>query len=257
MINFGTYRLREEEIKISLESALIAGYRSIDTARLYNNESYIGNYIMKNEIPRNSIWLTSKLSPKIIPKSENLIIESILETLNDLKTDYLDLYLIHAPIDDQIIKCWSILEQFKSKGILKNIGVSNFGISHLQKIMDFSTTPIFTNQIELSPFLTRTELVGFMNKNHIPISAHSSLTKGEKMSNPILNEVAETYKRTPAQIMLRWGTQNNYNVIPRSKNPDHIRENIDLDFVISDSDMKILNDLNCDYYTHPQYRFNL
>jgi diketogulonate reductase-like aldo/keto reductase len=94
MINFGTYRLKEHNINISLETAFLNGYRSIDTASLYNNEKFIGNYITKNEISRNSIWLTSKLSPKIIPKSEDSIIKSILSTFEDLQTNYLDLYLI-------------------------------------------------------------------------------------------------------------------------------------------------------------------
>ena len=209
--------------------------------------------ILKNEIPRNEIWLTSKLSPKIIPKSESEIIKSILSTLTELNTDYLDLYLIHAPIDAHIIKCWSILEQFKREGVFRNIGVSNFKITHLQKITDFSTTPIFTNQIELSPFLTRTDLVTYMKEHNIPISAHSSLTKGEKLSDPTLVQVAKTYRKTPAQILLNWGLQSNYNVLPRSSNPSHIRENINLNFAICEEDMSILNNLNCNYQTHPQY----
>ena len=253
MINFGTYRLNEKEINLSLETALSVGYKSIDTACLYKNETFIGNYIKKNEIPRNEIWLTSKLSPKIIPKSESEIIKSILSTLTELNTDYLDLYLIHAPIDAHIIKCWSILEQFKREGVFRNIGVSNFKITHLQKITDFSTTPIFTNQIELSPFLTRTDLVTYMKEHNIPISAHSSLTKGEKLSDPTLVQVAKTYRKTPAQILLNWGLQSNYNVLPRSSNPSHIRENINLNFAICEEDMSILNNLNCNYQTHPQY----
>lgn len=254
MINFGTYRLNEKDIDISLESAFSVGYRSIDTACLYKNERFIGNYISKNEISRNSLWITSKLSPRVIPKSESEIIDSILLTLKDLNTDYLDLYLIHAPIDEHIIKCWSILEQFKNKGILKNIGVSNFNIGQLKKITEFSTTPIFTNQIELSPFLTRTNLVSFMKEQNIPISAHSSLTKGEKMYDPVIKDIANKYNKSPAQIMLIWGIQNGYNVIPRSCNPSHIKENYELNFSISNDDIDILNKLNCDYYTHPQYK---
>jgi diketogulonate reductase-like aldo/keto reductase len=254
IINFGTYRLTEKDINLSLETALSVGYRSIDTACLYKNEKFIGDYLGKNAISRDSIWITSKLSPRVIPKSEDEIIKSITTTLTELNTDYLDLYLIHAPIDEHIVKCWSILEQFKQKGIFRNIGVSNFNVSQLQKITDFSTTPIFTNQIELSPFLTRTNLVSYMKEHNIPISAHSSLTKGEKLSNPVLCDIAKKYDKSPAQIMLIWGLQNGYNVIPRSSNPLHIKENIELDFSISDGDMKTLNDLNCEYYTHPQYR---
>lgn len=254
MFNFGTYRLNEKDINVSLESAFRNGYRSIDTASLYKNEKFIGNYIMKNEIPRDSIWITSKLNPRVIPKSETDIIDSINTTLSDLNTNYLDLYLIHAPVDEHIVKCWSILEQFKNRGILKNIGVSNFKKEHLEKISKFSTTPIFTNQIELSPFLTRTNLVSYMRENNIPISAHSSLTKGEKLNDPTLSDIAMKYKKTPAQIMLLWAVQNGYNVIPRSCNPIHIKENINIDFVIELEDMDLLNKLNCDYFTHPKYK---
>jgi diketogulonate reductase-like aldo/keto reductase len=254
MISLGTYRLSEPDINLSLETALSVGYTSIDTAHLYKNERLIGDFITKNDIPRKSIWLTSKLNPKIIPKSESLIIKSILETLSELNTNYLDLYLIHAPIDAHIIKCWSILEQFKREGIFRNIGVSNFSTTHSQKIIDFSTTPIFTNQIELSPFLTRTDLVTYMNKHQVPVSAHSSLTKGNQLSNPVLKQISQTYNKSPAQIMLKWALQNKYHIIPRSSNPQHIRENINLNFAISNDDMTSLNNLNCDYYTHGQYR---
>lgn len=254
LVNFGTYRLNEKEIYRSLESAFLNGYNSIDTAPLYKNESFIGNFIKNNEINRNSIWITSKLSPKIIPKTENDIIKSITNTLTDLNTNYLDLYLIHAPNDEHIIKCWSILEQFKSQGIFKNIGVSNFKICHLEQLMNFSKTEIFTNQIELSPFLTRNNLVEYMKLNKIPISAHSSLIKGEKMNDPTLVKISNKYNKTPAQILLKWGISKGYNVIPRSSNPLHIQENIILDFDIIESDITILDNLNEEYYTHPQYK---
>ena len=153
-----------------------------------------------------------------------------------------------------MIKSWSILEQFKRQGILKNIGVSNFKICHLEKIKEFSNGEIFTNQIEVSPFLTRTELIGYMNKHKISISAHSSLVKGEKMNNPTLQRISNNYNKSPAQILLKWGIQKGYNVIPRSSNPEHIKENIMLDFNIEEEDINLLDSLNCDYYTHPQYK---
>jgi diketogulonate reductase-like aldo/keto reductase len=254
MISFGTYRLCEKEIYSGLESAFSLGYKSIDTACLYKNEPFIGKFLTGNEINRQDIWLTSKLNPRVMCKSENEIIKSILTTLTDLNTDYLDLYLIHAPNDTHMIKCWSILEQFRRQGVFKNIGVSNFKIEHLEKIKDFSTEPIFTNQIELSPFLTRTELIGYMKEHNIPISAHSSLTKGEKLSDPKLKEIAESYNKTPAQIMLNWGLQKGYNVIPRSSNLFHIRDNINLNFAIGQEDIDKLDNMNIDYYTHPQYK---
>ncbi len=251
MISFGTCRLGEKEIYPALETALSIGYKSIDTAFLYKNERFIGNFLTENYICRNDIWLTSKLSPRVMVKTESEIIKSILTTLSDLNTDYLDLYLLHSPNDIHMIKCWSILEQFKHQGVFKNIGVSNFKINDLQKITEFSTEPIFTNQIELSPFLTRTELTNYMRKHNIPISAHSSLTKGEKLSDPDLKQIAESYNKTPAQIMLSSGLTKGYNIIPRSGNPEHIRSNINSYFAIRQEDIDRLDKLNIDYYTHP------
>jgi len=254
LISFGTYRLKEKEIPIALETAFKCGYRSIDTASLYLNEKYIGNYIKTNEIARSDLWITSKLHPKIVSESEDLIIKSILTTLENLQTDYLDLFLIHAPNSTHMEKCWAILENFKRKGIFRNIGVSNFKCEHINQLLKFKTEPIFTNQIELSPFLTRLPLVKFMKDNSIPISAHSSLAKGEKFDTLELITMSQKYSKTPAQIMLKYAIQHNYNVIPRSGNSAHIKENFDLDFLIESTDIDILEQLNCDYYTHPQYK---
>lgn len=254
IINFGTYRLKQEEIPSALETAFHIGFRSIDTASLYNNENYIGQYIHSNEISRSDLWITSKLNPKIVCKSEDEIIKSILTSLSNLQTDYLDLFLIHAPNEIHMEKCWSILESFKRKGIFRNIGVSNFKSEHIEQILKFGTEPIFTNQIELSPFLTRKSLVKYMKEKSISISAHSSLAKGEKLSTNKLIDIGVKYSKTPAQIMLKWGIQHNYRVIPRSKNPQYIKEDFDLDFIIESEDMDLLDGLNCDYYTHPQYK---
>lgn len=257
LISFGTYRIVDEpKIYSALESALDCGYRSFDTANLYRNESHIGNFLSTYSIPRENIWLTSKLNPKIISQSESSIIDSIVGTLEQLRTPYLDLYLLHAPNQNSSnnLKAWSILEDFKRQGKIRNIGVSNFKPHHLKEIMEFSRTPIFTNQIEVSPFLTRTEMISEIKSMGINISAHSSLTKGEKLSEPALQLISSKYSKTPAQILLKWGLQKGYNIIPRSSNPIHIKENFSLDFIINDEDMYSLDQFNVDYYTHPQYK---
>jgi diketogulonate reductase-like aldo/keto reductase len=251
-ISFGTYRLGKETYK-SLEYALMNGYRSIDTASLYQIEPIIGEFLSKNQINRSDIWITSKLNPKTYLKSNDDIKASILKTLADLNTSYLDLFLIHKPQDDCIIKCWSVLEEFYRQGIFRNIGVSNFDIHHMDMIRNFSTVPIYTNQIELSPFLKRPNVVRYMTENGIIISAHSSLAKGEKFNDETLVEIAKKYNKTPAQIMLQWGLQNNYRIIPRSSKCEHIVEDISLNFKISLDDMQILDDIKITHITHPQY----
>jgi diketogulonate reductase-like aldo/keto reductase len=252
-ISFGTYRLGKDTYQ-SLENALLNGYRSIDTASLYQIEPIIGEYIGKNQINRSELWITSKLNPKTYSKSTDDIITSIHKTLNDLNTSYLDLFLIHKPSsDEEIIKCWSILEDFYKKGIFKNIGVSNFDIYHMEIIKKFSTIPIYTNQIELSPFLKRPIVIKYMNDNNIIVSAHSSLAKGEKFDDFTINTISQKYNKTPAQIMLKWGIQHGFNVIPRSSKKNHIIEDISLDFKINTEDMKTLNNINVVHSTHPQY----
>jgi diketogulonate reductase-like aldo/keto reductase len=254
-IGYGTYRLNNNVLEQSLERALLSGYRLIDTASLYKNESIIGNYLSSNEINRSSIWITSKLQPKLLEKSEVEIINSIKKTLQDLNTNYLDLFLLHCPSNDleHNIKAWSILEQFQRQGIFRNIGVSNFSISNLEELINFSNIPIFTNQIELSPFLIRPKIIDYMKEKGIKITAHSSLAKGEKFNEPTLIELGKKYCKTEAQIMLQWAIQKDFYVIPRSSNPEHIVEDINLDFELNPEDMEILENLNCGYTTHPKY----
>jgi diketogulonate reductase-like aldo/keto reductase len=252
-ISFGTYRLGKDTYQ-SLENAMMNGYRSIDTASLYQIEPVIGEYLGKNEINRSELWLTSKLNPKTYSKGKDDIISSIKKTLNDLNTSYLDLYLIHKPpADDQIIKCWSVLEEFHRQGIIRNIGVSNFDIHHMETIKNFSTIPIYTNQIELSPFLKRPNVTKYMKDNNIIISAHSSLAKGEKFNDDIISMISQKYSKSPAQVMLQWGIQHGFNVIPRSSKKNHIMEDISLDFEISSVDMNVLNNISIIHSTHPQY----
>ncbi len=253
-ISFGTYRLLDSTYD-SIEHALSCGYRAIDTASLYKCEHIIGNYLSKNEVNRSELWITSKLNPKIMEKSENDIIESINKTLSDLNTNYLDLYLIHCPKEQHNIKCWDILERYYKNGTFKNIGVSNFDIKHMEQIKEFSTIPIYTNQIELSPFLKRPNVIKYMTDNNIIVSAHSSLAKAEKLDDEILKMVANKYNKSVPQIMLNWGLHNNYHIMPRSSKKYHIEENLELKFKINDDDIELINSINYNHITHPQYVF--
>jgi diketogulonate reductase-like aldo/keto reductase len=253
-VSFGTYRLGDNTYK-SLNDALINGYRSIDTASLYKCEHLIGKFLKENEINRSEIWITSKLNPKMMDKSEGEILESINKTLTDLNTNYLDLFLIHCPnkTENINIKCWSIIENLYKNGTFRNIGVSNFNIDDLEEIKLFSTTPIYTNQIELSPFLKRPIVCEYMKKNNIIISAHSSLAKGEMFDNITLKNIASKYNKTPAQIMLKWGLNNNYHIMPRSSKYNHINDNLNLNFELNNDDMEELNNINITHITHPKY----
>jgi diketogulonate reductase-like aldo/keto reductase len=253
-ISFGTYRLGNTTYK-ALNDALNNGYKSIDTASLYKCEHLIGNFLKENEINRSDIWITSKLNPKVMDKSESEILESINKTLTDLGTTYVDLFLIHCPSNNiNNIKCWNIVEKLCKNGTFRNIGVSNFSVEHLEEIRVFSSTPIFTNQIELSPFLKRPVVCEYMKKNNILISAHSSLAKGEMFDNTTIQTIANKYNKTPAQIMLKWGLNNNYHIMPRSANNNHIVDNYNLDFELNENDMDELNNIDITHITHPKYK---
>lgn len=254
-IMFGTYRLNGAILNDALHNAFITGYRSIDTASLYNNQVIIGNFLSQNQINHNEIFITSKLPTKIIQKTESEIIDNITKTMLDLKINYIDLFLLHGPVKEHNIKAWNIIERFHYQGYIRNIGISNYDINDIEEIINFSTTPIFTNQLELSPFLIRHKVINYLNSSNIKITAHSSLAKGEKLTDPSLLLIANKYNKSPAQIMLKWALQNNFHIIPRSSNSSHIKENFILDFNIENIDIDFLNELNCGYTTHPQYKF--
>lgn len=251
-ISFGTYRLGDNTYN-ALNKAFDNNYCSIDTASLYKCEHLIGNFLKENEINRGDIWITSKLNPKVVDKSEGEILESINKTLTDLGTNYLDLFLIHCPSNNNI-KCWNIIEKLCRNGTFKNIGVSNFNTEHLEEIKLFSSTPIFTNQIELSPFLKRPIVCEYMKQNNILISAHSSLAKGEMFNNITIQNIANKYNKTPAQIMLKWAINNNYHIMPRSSNNNHIIDNYNLDFKLNENDMEEINNIDIYHITHPKYK---
>lgn len=171
-----------------------------------------------------------------------------------MNTDYLDLFLIHCPNNSNNLRCWNIIEKLYKNGTFRHIGVSNFSVENLEEIKQFSSTPIYTNQIELSPFLKRPIVCDYMKKNNIIISAHSSLAKGEMFDNITLQNIAKKYNKTPAQIMLKWGINNNYYIMPRSSNNNHISDNLNLNFELNEDDINELNNIDITHITHPKYK---
>jgi diketogulonate reductase-like aldo/keto reductase len=230
------------------------GTNSLDSMDYPDVAHPLSNSVANNESDFGILICGSANGMSMTENKNKDIRAAICKTLSDLGTNYLDLFLIHRPpSDDDIIKCWSVLEDFYKQGILRNIGVSNFDIPHMQKISSFSKVPIYTNQIELSPFLKRPNVVKYMNDNGIMVSAHSSLAKGEKFDDSTIKMVAKKYNKTPAQIMLKWALQHNFKVIPRSSKKDHIVEDFNLGFKIDEDDMNSLDSISITHITHPQY----
>lgn len=254
-IGIGTYQAKpQEEMDLLLSTALTCGYKMIDTAEVYRNQKYIGNFFKNTNFDRKKVWITSKVS-FVNTKKEYLngIIKAINKTFIDLNTDYVDLYLIHCPIENMNLKVWNILRIFQKEGKIKNIGLSNFTLEKLKNFIDEigeeEAKYIFCNQIEYNPFLNRKDLVNFCLLNNIKVVAYGSLNK----KNEIIDKIAKKLNKTSEQVLLKWALQNKVHIIPMSLNPDFIRDNISLNFEISKEDMNDMDNLNDNHCVYIKY----
>lgn len=241
-LGLGTYSLRGEDLINAANWALKAGYRHIDTAMSYANESLIGKVIKKSSIEREEIFLTTKLWINFFEPTK---IETVFKgSLKRLKTDYIDLFLLHWPVEGYEA-AWKILEKIYSEGSAKAIGVSNFKVEHLEALKSNSKVIPAVNQIEFTPYLFDKKIYDYCNKNDIKIEAYSPLTRGVKLNDSDLVSIASKYNKTSAQLLLRWGIQMGLIVIPKSTNEKRIIENQQIfDFEINEEDMNYLCNLN-------------
>jgi 2,5-diketo-D-gluconate reductase B len=253
-MGFGTYRLKGDDAYNATRHALVNGYEWIDTAPLYGNLDMIGRAITRSGISRKSFKITTKISRDVLKSLDyELMVESFFDSLKNLNVDYVDELILHEPIDP--LRNWENLCRLydcEARGLIGRIGVSNFDQESLEQIIDLATVPS-VNQIEINPFLTRDTLPDFCKSHGIEIVAHTPLAKGEKFMDPTLRIMASKYSATCPQLMLRWGQQNGYRVIPRSKVASHIEDNLMTRFNISDDDMKLISGLNCGFATHPKF----
>ncbi len=244
IIGLGTWNLSGDEGKAVIKTALSMGYRHIDTAELYNNETNVGDAI--KDFNRKDIFLVSKVSPHHI--SYNGVISAFENSLSKLKTTYLDLYLIHWPTP--LINWHKYLEAFKKlydEKKIKAFGVSNFKIKHLETIIPICKEfglPITMNQIEVNPFVYPKELLEYCKDNNIAVTAYSPLARGNIHENSLLKDLGYKYSKTPSQISLRWLIQKDLIVIPKASSKKHLKENISIfNFSLSDKDMEKIDSL--------------
>jgi diketogulonate reductase-like aldo/keto reductase len=245
LFGFGTWDLRRQTAYNSVKWALEKGYRLIDTASFYGNEKWVGKAIKDSNIEREEIFLTTKIWPSEMGYESTF--EALKSSLKKLKTDYLDLYLIHWP-KGKWRESWKAMEEIYQNGKVKSIGVSNFTIDHIKRHSDqFKVKPV-VNQVEFHPFLYQKELMTYCESKEIKIEAYAPLTRTEKFDDPTIQNIARKYDKTPAQILLRWVLEHKLIVIPRSSSETHIKENADIfDFKIKEEDMNKLDSLNEDY----------
>jgi len=240
----GTFRLEGEVVKNSVLNALEVGYRVIDTAQIYDNEASIGEVLVESGIPREELYITTKIWVDNMSKAR--LIPSLKESLKKLQTDYVDLTLIHWPgKNENIEEYMQTLLEAKSLGLTKEIGVSNFNIELLDKAFDaVGKENIATNQIELSPYLQNPQLVSYMQEKGIKVTSYMTLAYGEVLKEPLIINIAEKYKVTPAQIVLAWALAKKFAVIPSSTKRENLISNLQaLQLQLTSEDLDLIDGL--------------
>jgi Aldo/keto reductases, related to diketogulonate reductase len=247
-IGLGVFKVEEgPELVQAVKTAITHGYRSIDTAAIYQNEEGVGQGIREaladNGLARDQLFVTSKVWNADLGYESTL---AAYETsLQKLGLDYLDLYLIHWPVKGKYKEAWKALETLYGEGRVKAIGVSNFQIHHLEDLMQDASVKPMVNQVEFHPRLTQKDLLGYAREQGIQLEAWSPLMQGELLDDPVLNELAAKYGKSVAQIILRWDLQHGVITIPKSTKEHRIIENARLfDFKLSGEDMERIDGLN-------------
>ena len=221
---FGTFKLAlGGEAEQTVAFAIQDGYRLIDCARFYGNEAAVGIGIANGGIPRDQLFVTSKVwNDRLI---DGTVRESIEESLRDLQLDYLDLMLIHWPVEDKFISAWKVLEQARDEGLVRSIGIANCRVSHLQQLMASSNTPPAVNQLEFHPYLQDNQTLAFCGEHGIVFEAWSPLGRGRCLEDPVIVELAKAHEATAGQIVLAWQRSKGIVAIPRSRNTTRVHEN--------------------------------
>ena len=249
LLGLGTYMTRSgRETENVVLWALDAGYRLIDTASLYENERFIGKALKKSGVPREEVFVTTKLWND--DHGYGRALAAFQESLGKLGLDYIDLYLIHWPVERLRGDSWRALETVLADGKCRAIGVSNYTIGHLEELLESSSTVPAVNQVEFSPYLFQRDLLDFCRAHNIQLDAYSPLTRGRRLGDRKLAHIAERYGKSPAQVLIRWALQHEVVVIPKSSRMDRIQENTGVfDFSISPEDMERLDSFDEDLHT--------
>ena len=248
LLGLGVYKTEDSEAETAINAAVKAGYRLIDTASVYKNEESVGKAIAKCGIPRKDLFITSKVWNTAQRLGD--IDGAFYRSLERLKLDYVDLYLIHWPVPGCYLGTWQALEKILDSGRALYIGVSNFQIHHLEELKKVSGIIPAVNQIECHPLCYPKELIEYCESEGIQVQAYAPLARGAYFDNDVMCVLATKYARTPAQIGLRWAIQKGISVIPKSVHPDRIASNGNVfDFTIEDEDMAIIDTLDEDFHS--------
>ena len=251
-LGFGVFQVPPAETRAVVEQALRTGYRHIDTAAAYRNEAGVGAATANSGIPRDEVFVTTKLANS--QHGADKARPALERSLRELGYDYVDLYLIHWPMPSQglYVETWQALVELRDAGLARSIGVSNFTVDHLQRVIDATGVVPSINQIELHPHLQQADLRAFGAEHGILTEAWSPIAQGAALDDDTIIEVASAVGRTPAQVVLRWHLQLGNVVIPKSVTPTRIEENFAVfDFELSDEQMGAIAALDAGDRTGP------
>ncbi|WML28916.1 aldo/keto reductase [Neobacillus sp. OS1-32] len=241
---FGVYKITDPaEMEIAIPKALEVGYRSFDTAQMYQNEAMLGELLYNSSVPRKDLFITTKINNGNQGYDQTLF--TFEESLADLQLSQLDLLLVHWPSEKYFFDTWRAFERLYDEKMVRAIGVCNFHQHHLEKLNTKANVMPMVNQVELHPYLTQEALRNYLKEQNIAVEAWSPLARGRILNDPVLEELARNYHKTTAQIILRWHLQHELIFIPKSVTPSRIAENSDIyDFELSAEDMKKIDKLN-------------
>lgn len=245
-LGFGTYKVTDGGLAV-VQSAIEVGYRHLDTAQMYQNEDQVGEAWETSGIPRSEFFLTSKLNNQ--NHNPDAARRSFEKTLKDLRTDFVDLFLIHWPLpmyyDGDLGRTWAVLEEFYDQGLARSIGVSNFQPAHIDQLLLTSNLRPMVNQIESHPYFPNDSVHRYDRSNGIITQAWSPLARGRAASDPLLAQIGSEYGKTAAQVAIRWGLQRGDVLFPKASTAAGQKQNLDVfDFHLSPSAMTAISELS-------------
>lgn len=240
-LGLGTFKLQGSSGVRAVKSALQMGYRHLDTAAMYGNHKEVGEALQQSKINRSDVWITSKVWRDSL--QYDTVLRECDQALSELGTNYLDLYLIHWPNEDiPITDTFRAFKRLLDEGKIRNAGVANFTVARLKRALPLAEFPVAMNQVEYHPYLNQERLLTFCQENKIAVTAYCPIARGDVISDPIFQNIAQTHDKTPTQVTLRWLLQKGIVPIPKSGNTNRQRENFDVfGWELSPEEMKQIN----------------
>lgn len=241
---FGVYLITDEDKgRAAIRQALGSGYRAFDTAEFYKNEALLGTLLKESEVPRNELFITTKIDNPL--QGYDSTLRAIERSLKDLQLEQIDLILVHWPSRKHFFETWRAFEKLYDEKLVKAIGVSNFEVHHLEQLAARANVKPAVDQMEIHPYFTQSALRDYLRANDIAAEAWSPLGRGAVLSDATISRIAEKYGKSPAQVIIRWHLQSGTIVIPKSQTPSRIKQNTEVyDFVLTEDELKEIDALD-------------